>query len=110
MPVVLVLALVCEAELTVTAAALGVAMRPARLLIPATVAAALGAALAVYGIWALWFVGPACVVGGAGCALPPSSLAYLGLGASAQWLWMLAIALGARFATGRPQKSLSPGA
>jgi hypothetical protein len=95
--------LACEADLTIGAAAIGLALRNRSLPITvlATAGASIGFALAVFGLWALWFVGPRCVVGGAGCEVPASSLAYLGSGAAVQWLWMLAIALTARFAKNR---------
>ena len=93
-------ALACEADLTLAAAGIGVSLsgRSRTVTVFATAAAALAVTLGVYLLWALWFVGPPCVVGGNGCTLPAASFAWAGSVAAAQWLWMRAVALGARFA------------
>ena len=101
----LVALLACEADLTLGACAIGLGLRHKRNLVTllATGVAALGFAVAVFVIWALWFVAPGCIGEDASLACvgaqAASGLVYLGPGAVAQWAWMLGIALAARRAT-----------
>lgn len=99
MPIAFLALLACEAELTVVAVAVGWRFpNPRAAMITAAISIAF--AVALFGLWLLWFVAPGCVVN-ADCAVPASSYANLGAGASLQWAWLLAIALGARFAKSR---------
>lgn len=89
----------CEVELTIVAVGLGLNLRPTWA-VAATAAIAGGFALAVFGLWAMWFVAPGCIVN-SDCEVPASSYANLVAGAAAQWTWLLAVALGARFVKSR---------
>ena len=93
------LLLACEVELTVISTAIGWRFANSYIV---TITAACSAlcASAVFGLWLLWFIAPACIVN-SDCAIPSSSYAYLAGGAAVQWAWMLAVALSARFAKTR---------
>jgi len=99
-PVVAILA--CEADLILAACAIGLGFRNRHHLLTfmATGGVALGFALAVFLVWALWFVAPGCLGDDASrtCVSDhaASGFAYLGPGALAQWTWMLGIGLAAR--------------
>ena len=96
-----ILALVaCEVDLTLTAGAIGIGLRRSSL---AATVAATGLissvfAAAIFLVWILWFVAPACVAGGTcpGQSELSRPYAYLAAGAVAQWGWMLAVALATR--------------
>lgn len=96
----------CEADLTITAGALGLGLRRSHPVV--TVLATLGIALAFVAaslcLWALWFVAPACVVGDA-CTPPIAVAGWFAAGAAAQWAWLATIALVAR-----RLKTANPGA
>jgi len=98
-PIVALLA--CEADLTLTAGAIGLGLhrsRPWRTLLTTGVIS-IGFAAAVLVIWILWFVAPACVVAEGTClgqTQVNAALCYAGVGAAAQWAWMLGIAFAAR--------------
>lgn len=91
----------CELELTLTAAGLGLAMRsrpPAATLL-ATGLISIGFASAMFAIWVLWFVAPACVAAASACArLADLSepVAFLATGAVLQWAWLSGFALAFR--------------
>jgi hypothetical protein len=98
----LFLLLACEADLAMGAVAIGLSLRSSRVAITVVLTGALSIAfvVALFVLWAMWFVAPGCIVS-SDCAVPGSSYANLAAGAAAQWAWMLAIALGARFAKKR---------
>jgi hypothetical protein len=97
-----------EADVTLTAIALGVSLRGWRtgVTIAASALVATGIAVAMVLIWVLWLVAPGCLgdpnpgvcvggrVGGAGL-LYASEIALI------QWFWMLGVALCARFVAER---------
>lgn len=98
-----ILALVaCEADLTITAGAVGLGLRRSHPVV--TVLATLGISVAfvaaVVLLWALWFVAPSCVAGNA-CSAPVAAAGWFAAGAMAQWLWLATVALAARRTSAR---------
>lgn len=93
------LLLLCEADLSIVAIGLGWKLSASRSA-AVTGAVSIAFALALFALWAMWFVAPACIVN-SDCAVPASSYANLVAGAAVQWAWLSAVALGARFAKER---------
>ena len=96
-----------ELDVTLTAIAVGISLR--RRPVAATLAVtALSAGATVAGVglaWSVWMVAPACVaqldpVGCIGRQLPAGIGVLAFEIVLAQWLWMLAVALAARFFAG----------
>ena len=92
--------LACEVDLTLTAGAIGIGLRrstPAATVV-VTGLISLVFAAAIFLVWILWFVAPACVAGGTCPGQSELSRPYLFLAAGAvvQWGWMLAVALATR--------------
>lgn len=102
------LVLLVEADLTLTAIALGVSLRRRRrgVTFAASALMASGIALAMVLIWLLWLVAPACLgdLNPGGCIggrVAGAGLEYASEIALAQWFWMLGVALCARFVAER---------
>lgn len=101
--VVAILALAaCEADLTITAGAVGLGLRRSHPVV--TVLATLGISVAfvaaVLFVWALWLVAPSCIAG-SGCGAPAAAAGWFAAGAMTQWLWLAAVALAARRTSAR---------
>jgi len=100
-PVLAILA--CEADLTLAACALGLGLRRKRNLLTflASGGGALGFAFAVFLVWTLWFVAPACLGDDSSLTCvstrAESIFGLVALGALGQWAWLLAVAFCARF-------------
>ena len=102
------LLLLVEADVTLTAIALGVSLRnrPRGVTFAASALVASGIALAMVLIWVLWLVAPQCLgdlspgacVGG---RVAGAGLVYGTEIALAEWFWMLGVALCARFVAER---------
>jgi len=93
--------LACELDLALTAGAIGLGLRRSHPLLTflSTGVISIGFVAAVFVIWILWFVAPTCVTGEGACldqAQLDGASGYVGLGAAAQWAWMLGIALAVR--------------
>ena len=90
--------LACELDLALTAGALGLGLRRRH---PAVTVLAAGAvavafAAAVFALWVLWFVAPACVIATAGCTgqgMFDQALVYAGAGALANWAFIAGVAM-----------------
>ena len=107
--------LACEVDLALTAGAIGLGLRGSHRLLTfgATAAVAGGFAIAIFLVWALWFVAPGCIGEEASLTCvndhAASRFAYLGLGALAQWIWLLGVALAARRVTRNRKLALISG-
>jgi len=93
--------LACEVDLALTAGALGLGLRRAHPAVTFVASGALAAAFAaaVFGLWVLWFVAPACVVATGACAgqaMFDQALVYAGAGALGNWAFISGIALATR--------------
>jgi hypothetical protein len=106
--VLIPLLVLVEADVTLTAIALGVSLGrwPRAVTFAASALVSTGIAAAVVLIWVLWLVAPSCLGGsnpGAciGGRVAGPGLVYASEIAFMQWFWMLGVALCARFVAER---------
>lgn len=110
MAIAIVALLACEADLTLTAGAIGLGLRRSHPLITATVtlAVALGFVAVAFALWALWFLAPSCAAGAA-CTAPAGTGGSFAAAAGAQWAWLFGVSMAARRAAARRRLTVASG-